>query len=82
MNGRRVDVPSFLLKVGDTIQVRDKSKSLLVIQGSLEAHKGQSSPEWLEVSVDTMSGRVLNIPARDSISTPINEQLIVELYSK
>jgi len=82
VNGRKVDVPSFLLKVGDTIQVRDKSKSLIVIQNSIETHKGTSSPEWLEVNADTMSGRVLNIPARDSISTPINEQLIVELYSK
>ena len=82
VNGRRVDVPSFLIRVGDTIQVRDKSKKLVVIQGSLESRKGQSAPEWLEVSADTMSGRVLSIPARDSITTPINEQLIVELYSK
>jgi small subunit ribosomal protein S4 len=82
VNGRKVDVPSFLIRVGDTIQVRDKSRKLLVIQNSLESRKGQSSPEWLEVSADTMSGRVLSIPARDSISTPINEQLIVELYSK
>jgi len=82
VNGRKVDVPSFLLRVGDTIQVRDKSRKLIVIQGSLDSRKGQSSPEWLEVSAETMSGRVLNIPARDSITSPINEQLIVELYSK
>jgi len=82
VNGRKVDVPSYLLRVGDTIQVREKSRKLTVIQGALESRKGQSSPEWLETSADTMSGRVLNIPARDSITTPINEQLIVELYSK
>jgi small subunit ribosomal protein S4 len=82
VNGRKVDVPSFLLRVGDTVRVRDKSRKLTVIQGSLEARKGQSSPEWLETNAETMSGRVLSIPARDSITSPINEQLIVELYSK
>ena len=82
VNGRPVDVPSFLVRVGDAIAVRDKSKKLVVIQGSLESRKGTSSPEWLEVSAESMSGRVLSIPARDSITTPVNEQLIVELYSK
>jgi len=82
VNGRKVDVPSFLLRVGDTIQVREKSRKLTVIHGALESRKGQSAPEWLEISADTMSGRVLSIPARDSITSPINEQLIVELYSK
>jgi small subunit ribosomal protein S4 len=82
VNGRNVDVPSFLLRVGDTVQVREKSRKMTVIHGALESRKGQSAPEWLEVSADTMSGRVLSIPARDSITTPINEQLIVELYSK
>ncbi len=82
VNGRKVDVPSYLLRVGDTVQVREKSRKLTVIQGALESRKGQSSPEWLDLQPDTMSGRVLNIPARDSIVAPINEQLIVELYSK
>src|SRR2546428_7484054 len=82
VNGRKVDVPSFLLRVGDTVQVREKRRKLTVIHGALESRKGQSSPEWLEISADTMTGRVLSIPARDSITTPINEQLIVELYSK
>jgi small subunit ribosomal protein S4 len=82
VNGRKVDIPSFLVRVGDTVGVRDKSRSLTVIQGSLESRKGQSSPEWLEVNAESMSGRVLSIPARASITTPINEQLIVELYSK
>ena len=82
VNGRKVDIPSFLLRVGDTVQVRDKSRKLTVIHGALESRKGQSAPQWLEVSAESMSGRVLSIPARDSITTPINEQLIVELYSK
>jgi small subunit ribosomal protein S4 len=82
VNGRNVNVPSFLLRVGDAVQVRERSKSLTVIQHALESRKGQSSPEWLEVSTDAKAGRVLSVPTRDSIPTPINEQLIVELYSK
>jgi small subunit ribosomal protein S4 len=82
VNGRKVDIPSFLLRVGDTVQVRDKSRKLTVIHGALESRKGQSAPQWLEMSAESMSGRVLSIPARDSITAPINEQLIVELYSK
>ena len=82
VNGRNVDIPSFLVKVGDQVQVRDKSKKLTVIQGAIESRKGQSGPEWLEMDAGQMSGRILNIPLRDSIPTPINEQLIVELYSK
>jgi small subunit ribosomal protein S4 len=82
VNGRKVDIPSFLVKTGDTIGIRDRSKKLTVIQNSLESRKGQSSPEWLEINADQLTGRVLSIPTRDSIPVPINEQLIVELYSK
>jgi small subunit ribosomal protein S4 len=82
VNGRSANIPSILLRVGDQVAVRDRSKSLTVIQGSLESRKGQSAPEWLDVHSDTMTGRVLNIPGRASIAAPINEQLIVELYSK
>ena len=82
VNGRAVNIPSYLLRVGDTVQVRDRSKQLVVIASALESRKGQSGPEWLELNSDSMTGRVLSIPARASIATPINEQLIVELYSK
>ena len=82
VNGRGVDIPSYLLRVGDSIEVRDRSKQLVVIQSSLESRKGQSASEWLETNADSMTGRVLSIPTRESIGTPINEQLIVELYSK
>jgi len=82
VNGRIVDIPSFQMKTGDEVQVREKSRKLNVIQSSLEARKGQSAPEWLELNADNMSGRIVSIPTRDSIPTPINEQLIVELYSK
>ena len=82
VNGRKVDIPSFLVKSGDEIAIRERSKKLSVVVNSLESRKGQSSLEWLEVNADQVTGRVLSIPTRESIPVPINEQLIVELYSK
>ena len=82
VNGRTVDIPSFQLKPGDEIQVREKSKDLVVIKNSLDARKGQGAPDWVDLNVDKLAGRVLHVPSRASIPVPINEQLIVELYSK
>jgi small subunit ribosomal protein S4 len=82
VNGRKVDIPSFLVRPGDEVQVREKSRTMTVIANSLESRKGQTAPEWLELSPERMAGRVLNVPMRGSIPTPVNEQLIVELYSK
>ena len=66
----------------DLVSLREKSKKLVVVQSSLESRKGQAVPEWLQLSHDVPTGRVLNIPTRQSIPVPLNEQLIVELYSK
>jgi small subunit ribosomal protein S4 len=82
VNGRVVDVPSFLTRVGDVVQVRDKSRQLIVIQSALESRKGSAAPEWLDLKTDALSGRIMSVPSRAAIPTPINEQLIVELYSK
>jgi small subunit ribosomal protein S4 len=82
VNGRKVDVPSYLVRAGDEVRVRDKSRKLSVIANSLEARKGQAAPAWLELAPEQLGGRVLSIPTRESIPTPVNEQLIVELYSK
>jgi len=82
VNGRKVDIPSYLVKPGDEVLVREKSHKLLVITNALEARKGQSAPAWLDVNPDRFTGRVLSVPTRESIPTPISEQLIVELYSK
>ncbi len=82
VNGRKVDIPSFLVKPGDEVVVREKSRKLSVIVNSLEARKGQTAPEWLELSPERLAGRVLNVPSRAAIAAPVNEQLIVELYSK
>ena len=82
VNGRSVDIPSFLVKPGDTVAIREKSRKMATILTTIEARKGQSAPEWLDVDTDKLSAKVLSIPTRDSIPIPINEQLIVELYSK
>jgi small subunit ribosomal protein S4 len=82
VNGRKVDIPSFLVKAGDTIGIRERSRKLTVIQNALDSRKGQNAPEWLVVDSDQFAGRVASIPTRESIPVPINEQLIVELYSK
>jgi small subunit ribosomal protein S4 len=82
VNGRTVDIPSFLVKPGDVVAIREKSRKLAVILTTLEARKGQSAPAWLDVDADKLTAKVLSVPTRDSIPIPINEQLIVELYSK
>jgi small subunit ribosomal protein S4 len=82
VNGRIVDIPSFLVKPGDVVTVRERSRKLAPILTTLESRKGQGTPAWLELDSHTLTARVLSIPTRDSIPIPINEQLIVELYSK
>jgi len=82
VNGRGVDIPSFQVRPGDEIRVREKSRDLVVIKNSLESRKGQGVPDWLELATERLTGRVLHVPSRAAIGVPINEQLIVELYSK
>ena len=82
LNGRKVNIPSYQVAAGDQVTVREKSKKLAIVLSTLESRKGQDVPEWLSVDADALAGRVLSIPTRGSISTPINEQLIVEFYSK
>lgn len=82
VNGRKVNIPSFLIKQGDAVEPREKSRNLEVIRGSME-HIGQKQiPEWLHVDATAMRGVVQMLPSRDDITMPIQEQLIVELYSK
>ncbi len=82
VNGRAVDIPSLQVKAGDEIGLREKSRKLAVVLSSLEARRGQGVPDWMELNTERMAGRVRSIPTRASIPVPINEQLIVELYSK
>jgi small subunit ribosomal protein S4 len=82
VNGRTVTIPSYHCKPGDKITVRDKSRKLDAITASLESRDPNSLVSWLSVDKDALSGSVLSSPSRQEIPVPLNEQLIVELYSK
>jgi len=82
VNGRKVNIPSYQVNAGDEVKVRDKSRKLAVVLSTLESRKGQSMPEWLSMDASSLAGRMLSVPTRASITVPINEQLIVEFYSK
>ncbi len=82
VNGRKLNIPSALLKVGDVVAVRDKSRKITRIQEALAQAVHRGSPDWLEVQAEAFSGRIKMLPQREELTMPINEQLIVELYSK
>lgn len=82
VNGRRVNIPSFLVRPGQEVAVRDKSRELVNIKDSLDSASKRGFPQWLEVDAAKMAGRFLNIPTKEEIALPVQEQLIVELYSK
>jgi small subunit ribosomal protein S4 len=82
VNGRKVDIPSYSVKPGDVIGVRASSAENPAIQHALEEVKGRGVPEWLSFDPGTMSGRIASLPTREQINLPVQEQLIVELYSK
>lgn len=82
VNGKRVKIPSYEVKPGDVIEIREKSKSLQRYKDILEVTDGRLVPEWLEADHENLSGKVKEIPTRDQIDVPVNEVLIVELYSK
>lgn len=82
VNGKRVNIPSYLVRKGDEIAVDGKSRKNVHIQSSLESSLGAGVPEWLQLQAEEFKGQVLELPRRQDISIPIEEQLIVELYSK
>ena len=82
VNGKRVDIPSFVVKIGDTIEIREKSKKIQAVQDSLDAVVRRGVPQWLDLEKDNMKGMVKNFPIREDLTMPIQEQLVVELYSK
>jgi small subunit ribosomal protein S4 len=82
VNGRKVDVPSYSLKAGDVVTVRGTSAENATIQHAMEEVKGRGIPEWLTFDAGQMTGRVSSLPTRAQINLPVQEQLIVELYSK
>jgi small subunit ribosomal protein S4 len=82
VNQSKVNIPSYLVKPGDVIEVREKSKKVVRIQEALEGVARRGIPQWLELDKDQMKGSVKSMPTREEITLPIQEKLIVELYSK
>jgi len=82
VNGRKATIPSMLVKPGNKITLREKSREIARIVGALEALEGKAVPQWLEVEKDSFEGTVKAMPTREDITLPIEEQLIVELYSR
>jgi len=82
VNGHVVNIPSYLLRPGDTITVREKSKQHTRIESALETASRRETPEWIEFDRESMTGTVKTLPAREAITLPIQEQLIVEFYSR
>jgi len=82
VNGKKVNIPSFQVNVGDEIAIRESARKLLIVEQGAQYAAQNPVPAWLEANFDTFTGRVLSLPKRKDVNLPINEQLIVELYSK
>ena len=82
VNGKKVNIPSYLVRVGDVISVREKSRQMGRVLTALEGAQRRGVPDWAELDRESFSGRIKLFPARSDITMPINEKLIVELYSK
>jgi small subunit ribosomal protein S4 len=82
LDGRKVSTPSILVKPGQKVGLREKSKKVTRIVGALDALEGRSLPQWLEIEKDALEGTIVQLPTREDITIPIDEQLIVELYSR
>jgi small subunit ribosomal protein S4 len=82
VDGHKTDIPSYLVKPGQTIVLKDSSRSLDKFKGSLEANASRTAPKWLDFDKNTLTAKVVAAPAREDIDLPIEEHLIVELYSK
>lgn len=82
VNGHKVSIPSYLVRVGDVIELREKSRKIAKVGESLEGVARRGVPSWLELNKEQFRGQVIALPAREDLTMPIKEQLIVELYSK
>ena len=82
VNGRKVNIPSYQVNVGDEIALRDAAKKMVIVEQASQYAASNPVPAWLEVNFENLSGRILSLPKRKDVALPINEQLIVELYSK
>ena len=82
VNGKRVDIPSFLVSAGDVIAATEKSRTMALIKEHAEVAAARKNPQWLEVNSEKIEGKVLSLPARDQIDAPVTEQLVVEFYAR
>ncbi len=82
VDGRKVNIPSYEVSVGEEIAIRESSRKLAMLEPAKDFASHQNAPTWLEIDRDNYKGRVLSLPKREEIQLPVNEQLIVELYSK
>jgi small subunit ribosomal protein S4 len=82
LNGRKVNIPSFLVKQGDIVEPHERSRNIELLRSAMERQNQKHMPEWVHVDTATMRGTVQALPKRDDITVPFQEQLIVELYSK
>ena len=82
VNGKQVNIPSYLVKAGDVIEIREKNKGLQRMKDIMEVTGGRLVPDWLEVDAEKLQGTVKELPSREQIDVPVDEMLIVELYSK
>lgn len=82
VNGQKVDIPSYLIKIGDTIEIREKSRKIKNLSDALDAVVRRGVPQWLDLDKENLKGVIKSYPVREDLTTPIQEQLIVELYSK
>ena len=82
VNGKKVNVPSYLIKAGDEVAIKDKSKESDKIKATVEANASRPVPQWLDLNAEALTGKILALPTREQIMVPVEEHLIVELYSK
>lgn len=82
VNGKKVDIPSYLLKAGDTVSIKSKSKDSVKFKTVLEANASRPVPSWLDLNAEALSAKVVALPEREQIEVPVEEHLIVEFYSK
>ena len=82
VNGKRVNIPSYLVKAGDVIEIKESKKNIQRMKDIVEVAGGRIVPEWLDVDAEKLQGTVKELPTREQIDVPVNEMLIVELYSK
>ncbi|MCI9338787.1 MAG: 30S ribosomal protein S4 [Lachnospiraceae bacterium] len=82
VNGKKVNIPSYLIKAGDVIEISEKAKSLQRYKEIVEVTGGRLVPEWMDVDMENLKGTIKNLPTREMIDAPVDEMLIVELYSK